>query len=158
MVKKLEFAKDSYRGYDPQRKRETDLGIDLPAKLSANATHIQPGEIAIVDTGLQFKFPVLSKVLRFAIKALFGIDIVGVGGLIWPRSRSDYAVLAGVVDTGYRGTIKVKIYNSSKLPVHISPGELVAQMVPILTLNIPLVEVDSVSTETSRGASGGINQ
>ena len=158
MAKKLKYRKSTHFGYNPQRKRDTDLGIDLPARQNTNAWLIEPGEIKVVDTGLQFKFPVFSWIQRKLVKLIFGIDITGVGGLVWPRSRNDYAVLAGVIDTGYRGKVKVKIYNSSKEAVLIYPGDLIAQMVPILTLNIPLFETDHIETSTSRGTSGGINQ
>lgn len=160
MTKELKFKKKAYDGFGfgPNRNRETDLGIDLPAEASVRVIRVKPGEIEVVNTGLQFRFPVFSWLQRKIINLIFGVDITGVGGLVWPRSRNDYVVLAGVIDTGYRGEVKVKIYNSSKETVYIDPGDLVAQLVPVLTLNIPLVETDLIETDTSRGTSGGINE
>ena len=53
-------------------------------------------------------------------------------GLIWPRSgmsvKQGIDVLAGVVDSGYRGEIKVCLLNTSPLPVEIEAGDRIAQI------------------------------
>lgn len=141
--------------YAPEINRETDLGIDLTSR---EYNVVKPGKVAIIDTGTSFKFPTLGNIRRLVITLLFGIDIVGVGGLLWPKSRDDFVVLAGVIDTDYRGTIKVKIFNSTDHEIEISPGDQIAQMVPILNLNFPLVKVKAIRKDTSRGTSGGINE
>lgn len=150
---KLKFNVD-YSPYDPSQKSDLDLGIDLPSKYHYA---IKPGEITIVETGLRFEFPIFSMVHRFFIKLFLGVDISGVGAVIWPKSKSDYDILAGVVDTGYRGIVKVKIYNTTNQLIRIRPGEYVAQLVPTLTLHTPLVFEPDISTDTARGESGGIN-
>jgi len=139
---------------EPQRKRETDIGIDLPS--SNNAT-IMPGETVIVGTGVYFEFPTLGKIRRFITKLLLGMEIVGVGTLLWPRGSSKHAVLSGVIDVGYRGEVKVRVYNPTKYPIIFDPGEMIAQMVPVLALNIPLTNVQYVDKNTDRGEAGGIH-
>lgn len=54
-------------------------------------------------------------------------------GLIWPRSglsvKQGIDVLAGVVDSGYRGEIMVCLYNTSDEDVNIHIGDRIAQIV-----------------------------
>ena len=54
-------------------------------------------------------------------------------GLIWPRSglsvKKGIDVLAGVVDSGYRGEIMVCLYNTSDKNVSINCGARVAQII-----------------------------
>ena len=63
-------------------------------------------------------------------------------GLIWPRSglsvKKGIDVLAGVVDSGYRGEIMVCLYNTSDEDVEIKRGDRIAQIifqeVPVISL------------------------
>jgi len=142
-------------GYGPVKDRDTDLGIDIP---SAVGIAIAPNEIAVVDSGLRFEFPIFGSIHRFLIKKLLGIEVTGIGGLLWPRSRSDYAVLAGVIDAGYRGQIKVKIHNTTEETITIAPGDYIAQLVPTLTLHTPILYTGNIDTNTDRGSKGGINE
>tara|TARA_B100000131_G_C18028577_1_gene577464 strand:+ start:472 stop:1014 length:543 start_codon:yes stop_codon:yes gene_type:complete len=78
-------------------------------------------------------------------------------GLIWPRSglavKSGVDVFAGVVDAGYRGEVKVCLYNSSDQELSIKKGDRIAQ---ILFQEIPrlrLVVSDTLS-DTDRGEGG----
>ena len=59
----------------------------------------------------------------------------------------------GVVDSDYRGEIKVVLLNHSKQPQILEPGERVAQFVitPVLT---PAYEEVEELTDTNRGAGG----
>ena len=78
-------------------------------------------------------------------------------GLIWPRSgmsvKQGIDVLAGVVDSGYRGEIKVCLLNTSPLPVEIEAGDRIAQ---ILFQEVPKFKmVNSAElTETERKDKG----
>lgn len=54
-------------------------------------------------------------------------------GLIWPRSglsvKKGIDVLAGVIDSGYRGEIMVCLYNTSDEDVSIKHGDRIAQII-----------------------------
>ncbi len=54
-------------------------------------------------------------------------------GLIWPRSglsvKHGIDILAGVVDSGYRGEIMVCLYNTSDDDVVIHTGDRIAQII-----------------------------
>ena len=115
-------------------------GADLYACLEAPVT-IEPGEIYWVPTGIALEVP------------------VGCAGLIYARSSMGTkrglapANKVGVVDSDYRGEIKVVLLNHSKLPQTLAPGERIAQFVitPVLT---PSYEEVEDLTDTDRGTGG----
>src|ERR687898_838106 len=54
-------------------------------------------------------------------------------GLVWPRSglalRHGIDTLAGVIDSDYRGEVRVVLVNHGREPVRIEPGDRIAQLV-----------------------------
>ena len=62
-------------------------------------------------------------------------------------------VLAGVVDSGYRGEIKVCLYNTSKDNVVIESGDRIAQILIQPVSQMEMMAVDSLS-DTERGEGG----
>ena len=78
-------------------------------------------------------------------------------GLIWPRSglalKQGIDVLAGVVDSDYRGPVGVVLQNHGQQPVAISPGDRIAQLViqPIVPARLMAV---SQLGDTHRGDRG----
>ena len=78
-------------------------------------------------------------------------------GLLWDRSglaaKKGLHRFAGVIDSGYRGEIKVCLWNSSDQEVHFKKGERIAQ---ILFQSVPkcnLQEVEELNA-TERGDGG----
>jgi dUTP pyrophosphatase len=53
-------------------------------------------------------------------------------GLVWPRSglafRHGIDTLAGVIDSDYRGEVRVVLVNHGSEPFRIEPGDRVAQL------------------------------
>ena len=81
----------------------------------------------------------------------------GLAGLIWPRSglsvKKGLDVLAGVVDSGYRGEVMVCLYNTSDEDVEIKRGDRIAQ---IIFQEVPLVSlIQAEELETSQRGSNG---
>jgi dUTP pyrophosphatase len=78
-------------------------------------------------------------------------------GLIWPRSglstRLGIDVLAGVIDSGYTGEIKVCLLNTSEDPVLLEAGSKIAQIIFQEHLTFDFQEVESLSS-TDRGEKG----
>ena len=115
-------------------------GADLYACLEEAVT-IQPGEVYWVPTGIALVVP------------------KGCAGLVYARSSMGAkrglapANKVGVVDSDYRGEIKVVLLNHSKQPQTLEPGERVAQFVitPVLT---PAYEEAEDLSDTSRGIGG----
>ena len=115
-------------------------GADLYACIDEAVT-IAPGEVYWVPTGIALEVP------------------KGCAGLVYARSSMGAkrglapANKVGVVDSDYRGEIKVVLLNHSNQPQILQPGERVAQFVitPVLT---PAYEEVEELTDTTRGAGG----
>ena len=115
-----------------------DAGLDLPA---AEAVTLGPGERRLVPTGLAVAIP------------------EGHAGFVLPRSglamQKGVTVLnaPGLIDSGYRGELKVLLINHGALAVGIERGERIAQLVIQPVAQARLVETDRLPDST-RGAGG----
>lgn len=78
-------------------------------------------------------------------------------GQIWPRSGLDvkYRVTrgAGLIDSDYRGEIKVLLINRSAFAHGVQPGDRIGQLVIVPILTPEIIEVDDLD-DTGRGAGG----
>jgi dUTP pyrophosphatase len=105
---------------------------DLAADVSAlEPAELAPGEIQAVRTGLVFEFP-----------PEFGALVEDRSGL----ALKGICTLAGVIDPGYRGELKVVLINLGKGPFRINPGDRIAQLRIIRRVEGEFTEVDSVSS------------
>ncbi len=86
-------------------------GADLRA---SEAQVIEPGGRAAVATGVRVQIP------------------PGHVGLVWPRSglavRHGIDTLAGVIDSDYRGELRVVLVNHGREPFAIAAGDRIAQL------------------------------
>lgn len=115
-----------------------DGGVDLRA---AADTRLEPGERAIVPTGLAVAIPVGHAGLivpRSGLAARYGIGVVNAPGLI---------------DSGFRGEIGVILVNHGSAPVDIGRGDRIAQMVVVPVALQEFIEVDELPP-SDRGAGG----
>jgi dUTP pyrophosphatase len=121
----------------PQKAHAGDLGYDL---FSNEGTAVFPGETKVVKTGIAIQFP------------------AGYGGFIKDRSsvatKKGLFTVAGVIDNGYIGEICIALHNGTDSLIHIGPGEKIAQMVLIPTVNFTVEEVDEVVSADQRGEGG----
>lgn len=122
----------------PTRAHPEDAGLDLYADEGAVVDFT--GGRALVDTGLSIAIP------------------PGYVGLIWPRSglaaKYGISVDAGVIDSGYRGPVKVLITNGSDdNHYEIQRGDKIAQLLIQPVLLIRAVEVDALD-DTERNGGG----
>lgn len=78
-------------------------------------------------------------------------------GLIWPRSKLAHKhgidVLAGVIDSDYRGDIGVILYNTTAQPFDFRKGDRIAQMVVQDAVRLPMQEVSALEA-SERGEAG----
>ncbi|WP_280445061.1 dUTP diphosphatase [Nocardia brasiliensis] len=123
----------------PTRAHHGDAGVDL---CTTADVILEPGERALVGTGLAIALP------------------VGTVGLIHPRSglaaKAGLSVVntPGTVDAGYRGEIKVCLINHDpRTPIELRRGDRIAQLLVQRVELVDFVEVDLLD-ETSRGAGG----
>ena len=115
-------------------------GADLYACLDEDVT-ILPGETAWIPTGLALEVPEGCAGLVYARSSL------GVKRGLAPANK------VGVIDSDYRGEIRVVLLNHGKEPQTIQSGERVAQFIitPVLT---PAYEQVEELSDTTRGAGG----
>lgn len=123
----------------PHRAHSSDAGADLHA---AEDVVLQPGERALVGTGLALALP------------------VGTVGLIHPRSglaaKQGLSVVntPGTVDADYRGEIKVCLINHDReKPIEITRGMRIAQLLIQRVELLDFREVEDLD-DTERGAGG----
>jgi dUTP pyrophosphatase len=120
----------------PSRSNPSDAGADL---FSTEGFMIHPGERQVVGTGVALQIP------------------EGFYGRVAPRSglaaKHGVDVLAGVVDSSYRGEIKVVLLNTDKHNTfHVEKGSRIAQLIIETHFNFEFMEGDLAETE--RGAGG----
>lgn len=121
----------------PLRSNPTDAGADL---FSTESLMIHPGERSIVATGIALEIP------------------EGFYGRVAPRSglasKHGLDVLAGVLDSSYRGEVKVVLLNADKHNTfHVEKGDRIAQLIVESHFNFDIVDTSSLS-QTSRGKEG----
>ncbi|HSJ70283.1 MAG TPA: dUTP diphosphatase [Acidimicrobiia bacterium] len=122
----------------PRFAHDGDAGADLTA---SEPVSIPPRGRALVATGFSLAIP------------------NGHAGLVLPRSglaiRSGVTVInaPGLIDSGYRGEVKVALINHSDETFDVVPGDRIAQLVIIEVEQPEYVPVDDLD-ETTRGESG----
>lgn len=123
----------------PTRAHPHDAGLDLRA---SETTHVMPGGLELVDTGVAFKIPVGYVGLVFARSSMSKIDVAP-------------ANCVGVIDSDYRGTVKVRLANRGTSVFNIAQYDRIAQLVilPILRPNLLVVNKDEW-LDTTRGVGG----
>ena len=122
----------------PEPARPGDAGFDLR---SAQDLVLGAGDRASVPTGLAIAFPAGYAALvlpRSGLAARHGIGIVNAPGLI---------------DSGYRGEIKVLLVNHGDEAVEIGRGDRIAQLM-FVTLADPVWRESDTLPASERGAGG----
>ena len=130
----MKIALDS-GAYLPTRAHETDAGLDLYAM----ETQVVPAHDSVIfDTGVHVELPPYTVGM---VKSKSGLNI-------------KYGLTSeGVIDAGYTGSIKVKLYNHSDYDYTVNAGDKISQLVimPILT---PVLELVPELEATERGNNG----
>ncbi len=113
-----------------------DAGMDL---FALEETKLKPSEITKVRTGIAAEIP------------------EGYVGLCWDKSglatKYGITVLAGVIDSGYRGEILIAVVNLSKEEYIFEKGHKVTQMLIQPVQSMEIIESEELS-DTSRGEGG----
>ena len=127
--------------YMPEKAHKTDAGFDL--KVPRNIPHsdltVPARGSLIIDTGVHIAIP----------EGYVGM-ITSKSGLCFKHSL----LTTGTIDTGYTGSIKVKIYNASDVEYQFWKGDKIAQLViKAIHPDNKLVHVTTLE-ETERGDGG----
>jgi dUTP pyrophosphatase len=119
----------------PQRANPTDAGADL---MSTENCEIYPNEQKMIDTGVAVKIP------EGYAGFVFNRSSQGKKGITIPHS-------VGVIDSDYRGNIKIILKNISEDRYEIKRGDRIAQLVIMPVL---LVDFVDAWNDTKRGTGG----
>ena len=122
----------------PEPAYDGDAGLDLAA---CDHVALGAGERAVVPTGLAVEIP------------------EGYAGFVQPRSglaaRHGIGIVnsPGLIDSGYRGEIRVVLLNTGVETFSVEPGMRIAQLVVVPVAAVRLVEVDELAA-SDRGVRG----
>lgn len=124
----------------PDYKTEMSAGIDLNC-FNEEDIIIKPKQTVKIPTGLKVEIP------------------EGFFGAIYPRSSTGikkHLMLSntvGIIDSDYRGEIKLFVYNYGDSDVVVKKGDRLAQMIIQPYLRVKVTKVDQLS-QTKRGEGG----
>jgi dUTP pyrophosphatase len=120
----------------PQYANPNDAGMDFYAN---ETIIINPNDRKLISTGISLAIP------------------HGYVGLIWDKSgiasKHGIKTMAGVVDSSYRGEIKVLLHNLSENNYVVEKGNKIAQMLIQPVEQRQIKEVETLE-ETERGSGG----
>lgn len=119
----------------PLRAHETDAGADLRSPID---TVVPARGSRVIDTGVHIQLP------------------HGCVGMLKSKSGLNvkYGITSeGVIDEGYTGPIKVKLYNHSDEPYVLSRGDKITQLVILPCEYVKFSNVDYLD-DSERGGNG----
>ena len=137
----LKIKKVQENAVIPKRATEGSAGLDLCACIDEPLT-LNGGDTALIPTGLAIELP--SSQYGAFVFARSGLSIKHGIGLL---------NAVGVIDSDYRGEIKVGVINQIKEPYTIEPGERIAQLVIMPVATLPVEETQTLGA-SERGAGG----
>ena len=126
----------THGGILPKRATHGSAGYDLYTPVGFT---IQPGESVIIDLKIKLQIP------------------EGYYGKIESRSgfgfRHGLVAFGGIIDSDYRGTIKIKLFLLGQEPLTVDPGARVAQMVLNSHASFSVIPAEALE-QTARGQGG----
>lgn len=120
--------------YAPEKAHEQDAGFDLRTR---EPIFIPAGESAITDTGVHIQLPPHRCGL---LVSKSGLNMKGI-------------TTTGLIDEGYTGAIKVKIYNHSREDYLFEAGDKITQLL-IIQAYSPRIDIVNELENTERGDNG----
>ena len=125
----------------PDYATAQSAGMDMRAMTDA-VIELAPGDAQLVPTGLAIH-----------------IGDAGLCAVILPRSGLGHrhglvlGNLVGLIDADYQGPLMVSLWNRGRLPVTITPGDRIAQLVFLPVVRAVLRQVDEFA-DSARGQGG----
>ena len=129
---KVKLDKDAYM---PEKAHEIDAGWDIRTREDG---YVGPGGWAVIDTGVHTAIP--EGYVGF-LKSKSGLNVKH--GI-----RSE-----GVIDSGYTGSIVVKLYNDTDKLYAYDKGDKISQLVILPIPETEMIHVDHLE-DTERGTGG----
>lgn len=121
--------------YMPERAHTTDAGADLR---TPHDVTVMPNDSVVIDTGVHIELPPNTVGM---LKSKSGLNV------------KHGITSEGVIDVGYTGSVRVKLYNHSDKPCELKAGDKVSQLV-VMPILIPTFELVDELEETERGNGG----
>ena len=120
--------------FAPERAHETDAGLDLrtPRRVECRTE-------CVIDTGVHIEIP---KGFYGKIESKSGLNV-----------NHSIVSCGGVIDEGYTGSIRVKLYNLGMEDYVFEAGDKIAQFIILPCLRPELEQVEELE-ETERGDRG----
>lgn len=122
--------------YKPSRAHDTDAGIDLRTPV---AVIVHAHGSAVVDTGVHVQLPANTVGM---LKSKSGLNV------------KHGITSEGVIDVGYTGSIKVKLYNHTSYPYAFKAGDKITQLVILPLAYVDRLEQVSELDDSDRGDGG----
>ena len=119
----------------PEYAHAQDAGMDLRSPVDAV---VMPHDSAVIDTGVHVEIP---KGAVGMLKSKSGLNV------------NHDLTSEGVIDEGFTGSIRVKLYNHGGARYHVKAGDKISQLVILPVLHPELELVDDLD-ETERGDNG----
>ena len=136
---KIKFKKLNENAVTPTFGSEYAAGADLYS--AEEEIVINPNETAFIGTGIACAIP------KYMVGLVFARSGLACKKGLAPANK------VGVIDSDYRGEIKVALHNHGKEPQTVLKGERVAQMVIMDYHPCAYIESESLD-ETKRGEGG----
>ena len=123
----IEYARVRENAKPPFRPNPSDAGLDIRYSPEDESDYvIQPGESAVLPTGL-----------RFGVPHSYMLEVKNRSGI---AAKKSLIVGACVIDSGYDGEVFVNLHNIGKEPQAISCGDRIAQVVLIPVVHFRALE------------------
>lgn len=111
----------------PTRAHDTDAGLDLYLPANHEPVVLRRGDSLVIDTGVHIEIP------------------AGCAGIIMSKSglNINFGITStGVIDAGYTGSIRVKLYNLGLNDYRFEAGEKISQILilPVLLWGVEIVD------------------
>lgn len=124
----------------PEYKTSGSAGVDLRANIPESVL-LKPGGRKTIGTGIAVH-----------------LDDPGLVGFVFPRSGlgTRGLILAnsvGVIDSDYTGEIRLAMVNAGEESIEICPGDRVAQLVVVNTVQVRFMPQENLE-RTTRGSNG----
>lgn len=134
----VKFERISDDAYIPVRAHESDSGYDIRIP---KGLHLKPNEVQLANTGIRIELP---RGYECQVRSRSGMPV---------KHSIVFALGVGTIDQGYRGEIKIPLWNIGDSRISLPKGARVAQLVFSRIDKVRLKEAP-VATDTERGEGG----
>mgnify|MGYP006422927151 CR=1 FL=1 len=136
-MKQLKIKKLNKNAVVPEKVFGGDVGLDL---YTVERATIPPHGVSVISTGLAVSFP---------------LDFYGeVRERSSISTKTPLSIKAGIIDSGYRGEIKIVVLNHGKEEFTVESGTKIAQLIVKKSVDIDVEEVDEFKDRTERSEKG----